>query len=152
MAVSETNDMSHDVFFPCCDESTEVCVYHEGRRSKLELEPNGVFELPVEIVPHNARTTGKNGSSGLASSLSELGQIEGMVITIANSKYMRCLKRARKATGGPRRTREDATRRIAMQSGKRCSRRTGCEGHEGSVGTQFEKGKGHLTKECVCSS
>ena len=37
MAVSETNDMSHDVFFPCCDEGTEVCVCHEGRRSKLEL-------------------------------------------------------------------------------------------------------------------
>ena len=26
MAVSETNDMSHDVFFPCC---TEVRVFHE---------------------------------------------------------------------------------------------------------------------------
>ena len=72
MAASETNNMSHDVFFPCCGEGTEACAYHEGCGTKLELESNGVFELPVEIVPHNARTTGKNGNSTVVSSLSEL--------------------------------------------------------------------------------
>ena len=95
MAVSEMSDMSHDVFFPCCYKGTDVCAYSEGCGLKLEPESNGVFELPVEIVPHNARTTGEKGKIGLVSSLSKLGQIEGMVITIANSEYMRCLKRAR---------------------------------------------------------
>ena len=69
MAVSETNEMSHDAFFPCCDVGAEVCMYHEGWRSKLELDPNGLFELPVEIVSHDARTTGGKGKSGLVSSL-----------------------------------------------------------------------------------
>ena len=47
---------------------------------------------PVEIVPHTARTTGKNCNSGLVSSLSELEQIEDMTITIANSEYTRLLE------------------------------------------------------------
>ena len=79
---------------PCWYEDTEVCAGHEGCGLKLELEPNGVIELPVQIVPHNARTAGRKDESGLVSSLSELGQIEGMMITIANSEYVRCLKRA----------------------------------------------------------
>ena len=58
-------------------------------------QTNGVFDWPVEIVPHNARTTGKNGNSGLYSSLSELEQIEDMTITIANSGRPNCLKRTR---------------------------------------------------------
>ena len=69
--------------------------------SRLELEPIGVFELPVEIVPHNARTTGKNCNSGLLSSLSELEQIEDMTATIAKSEYTECLKRARLAERAP---------------------------------------------------
>ena len=48
MEVSETNDMSHDMILPCCDEGTKVCAYHEGWRSKSELEPNKVVELPVD--------------------------------------------------------------------------------------------------------
>ena len=68
-AVSETSDMRYDVF--------------------------GVFELPVEIVPHNARMIGKNGNSCFVSSLSELEEIEDMTITIANSEYTRRVKRAR---------------------------------------------------------
>ena len=78
VAVSDTSDMSH-----------ERC------GTKLELDSNGVLELPVDIVLHNARTTGKNGKSSVFSSLSELEQIENMMITIANSEHMRCLKRAR---------------------------------------------------------
>ena len=93
MAVSETKDMSHDVFFFCCDVGTDVCVYHVGWRSKLERDPNGVFDLPAEIVPHDARTTGEKGKLGLVSSHSEL-EHEGMPTTIANSDYVRCLKRA----------------------------------------------------------
>ena len=90
MAVSETSDMSHDLFFPCCCKCTEVCAYREAWGLKLEQEPYGVCELPVEILSHNARTTGKN--LGSVSSLSELDQIEE---TIANSEYPKCLKRAR---------------------------------------------------------
>ena len=56
VAVSES-DMRHDVFFLCHDEGTQACAYHEGCGTKLELESNGVFQLPVEIVLHNARTT-----------------------------------------------------------------------------------------------
>ena len=95
VAVSETTDMSHDVSFPCCYKGTQACAYHEGGETKLDLQSDGVFELPVEIVLQNARTTGTNGKSGLFSSLSELEQIVDMMITIANSEYMRCLKRAR---------------------------------------------------------
>ena len=91
VAVSES-DMSHDVFFPCHDEGTQACAYHEGCGTKLELESNGVFELPVKIVLHNARTTGKNGKTDLNSSLSELEQIEGMTIAIASSEHPKCLK------------------------------------------------------------
>ena len=46
VAVSES-DMSHDGFSPCYDEDTQACAYHEGRGAKLELELNGVFEVPV---------------------------------------------------------------------------------------------------------
>ena len=93
--VSETSDMSHDVSFSCCYRGTEVCAHHEGCGMELELDSNGVFEWPVEIVPLNARTIGKNGNSGLHSSLSELEQIDDMTITIANSGRLKCLKRGR---------------------------------------------------------
>ena len=53
----------------------------------MDLESNGVFELPVEIVPHNARATGWKGNSGLVSSPSELEQIGDMTIATANSEY-----------------------------------------------------------------
>ena len=79
-------------------------MYHDGCGLKLELEPIGVFELPVEIVPHNARTTGKNCNSGLLSSLSELEQIEDMTVTIAKSEHTECLKRARLAERAPLRS------------------------------------------------
>ena len=88
VAVSES-DMSHDVFFLCCCKDTEVFVYHEGCGTKLELESNGVFELPVEIVLGNVRTTSFN------SSLSELERIEDMTITVAKSEHLQCLMRAR---------------------------------------------------------
>ena len=50
VAVSES-DMSHDVFFPCSDEDTQACAYHEGCGTRQELESNGVFELPVLRPP-----------------------------------------------------------------------------------------------------
>ena len=56
LGCSGSSDMSHDVFFPCHDEGTQACVHHEGCGTKLELESNGVFELPVEIVLGNVRT------------------------------------------------------------------------------------------------
>ena len=36
VAVSES-DMSHDVFFPCYDEGTQACAYHEGMLNKRSL-------------------------------------------------------------------------------------------------------------------
>ena len=92
VAVSETSDTSHDVSFSCCYKGTQAGAYHEGCGTKLELESNGVFEWLVEIVLHNAGTTGKHGNSGLYSTLSELEQIKYMMSTIANSGYTRCLK------------------------------------------------------------
>ena len=58
----------------------------------LKLESNRALELPVEIVLHNVRTIRENAKFGFVSSLSELEQFEGMMITIANSKYVRCMK------------------------------------------------------------
>ena len=57
--------MSHDTL-PLVTTEVPKCAHNEGCGMKLELESNGVFGLPVEIVPHNARTTGKNGNSGLS--------------------------------------------------------------------------------------
>ena len=50
VAVSES-DMNHDVVFPRCNEDTQACAYHEGCGTKLELEPNAVFELPILRPP-----------------------------------------------------------------------------------------------------
>ena len=65
--------------------------------TKLDLQSNGVFELPVEIVLRNARTTGTNGMHVrfVLITFSELEQIEEMMITLANSEYVSCLKRAK---------------------------------------------------------
>ena len=53
MAVSEMNDMGHDVVFPRSDRGIKAYAYHEGSDTKLELERvNGVFELPFELVPY----------------------------------------------------------------------------------------------------
>ena len=50
VAVLES-DINHDVFYPRDNEDTQACAYHEGRGRKLELESNGVFELPVLRPP-----------------------------------------------------------------------------------------------------
>ena len=70
MAVSEMNDMGHDVFFPRSDRGIKAYAYHESTGTKLELERvDGVFELPVEFVP-DSQSTSKNSTSGPYSSLS----------------------------------------------------------------------------------
>ena len=51
MAVSEMNDMGHDLFFPRSDRGMKAHAYHEGSDTKLE-RVNGVFELPVELLPY----------------------------------------------------------------------------------------------------
>ena len=55
LAVSEMNDVGHDVFFPRSDRNIKAYAYHEGSGTKLELE-NGVFGLPVELVPCSQST------------------------------------------------------------------------------------------------
>ena len=47
-------DMGHDVFFLRSDRGIMAYAYHECSVTKLELERlTGVFELPVELVPHS---------------------------------------------------------------------------------------------------
>ena len=78
MAVSEMNDMRHDVFFPRSDRGIKAYAHHESSGTKLEFERvNGVFELPVELVPYS-QSTSKNSTSGSYSSLSALEQIKDM--------------------------------------------------------------------------
>ena len=38
MAVSEINDMGHDLFFPWSDRNIKAYAYYEGSGTKLELE------------------------------------------------------------------------------------------------------------------
>ena len=57
MAVSEMNDMGHDVFFLRSDRNIKAYVDHRGQGHETgTLERvNGVFELPVEPLYHTAR-------------------------------------------------------------------------------------------------
>ena len=58
MAVSEMNDMGHDVFFPRSDRGIRAYAYHEGSGTKLELERvNGVFDLLVFKIQQNKKRT-----------------------------------------------------------------------------------------------
>ena len=150
MAVSETNHMSHDMILPCCDEGTKVFAYHEGWRSKLELEPNGVVGR-VASRRSSARcsddwrerqdgfglvTFGAGADRGhdehdckfrarevleARKTVNPAGRVRGQ------AWELRCLLSDSKsgtvgrATDGLRRAREDATRRIAMHIGKQCS-------------------------------
>ena len=79
MAVSEMNDMGHDVFFSRSDRGIKAYAYHEGSGTKLELETvNGVFELPVELVPYK-RTTSKSSNTGASSSPSVPQQLGSLM-------------------------------------------------------------------------
>ena len=74
------NDMGHGVFFPRSDRGIKAYAYHKSSGTKLEIERvNGVFELPVEIVPYS-QSTSKNSTSGPYSSLSALEQISDMMV------------------------------------------------------------------------
>ena len=54
IAVSAMNDMGQAVFFSTSDRNIKAHAYHAGSGTKLELEiVNGVFELPVELVPYS---------------------------------------------------------------------------------------------------
>ena len=76
------HDMGHDVFFPRSDRGIKAYAYHESSGTKLELERvNGVFELPVELVPYSQSTL-KNGTSGSYSSLSVLEQIKDVMVRV----------------------------------------------------------------------
>ena len=79
MAVSEINDMGHDVSFPRSDRGIKAYAYHQSNGTKLELERvNGVFELPVGLVPYS-QSTSKNSTS---SSYSALEQIKDMMVSV----------------------------------------------------------------------
>ena len=76
------NVMGPDVFFPRSDRGTKAYAYHESSGTKVELERvNGVFELPVELVPYS-QSTSKNGTSGSYSSLSALEQIKDVMVRV----------------------------------------------------------------------
>ena len=85
-AMSEMNDMVHDVFFPWSDRGIKAHAYHEGSGTKLQPKRmNGVFELPARLVL-SSQSTSKNNNSGTFSSLSALEQIEDMMVKIAKGE------------------------------------------------------------------
>ena len=87
MAVSEMNEMGHDVFFPRSDRGVKAYAYHEGSGTKLVLERvSGVFELPVELVPYK-RTTSKSNNTSAYFSLSALEQIGNLMDKIAKTEH-----------------------------------------------------------------
>ena len=65
MAVSDVNDMGHDVFSPRSDRGGKAYAYHKGSGTKLGLES----------VPYS-QSNSKNSTSGTCSSLSALEQME----------------------------------------------------------------------------
>ena len=119
MAVSEMNDMGHDVFFPRSDRGIKAYAYHENSGTKLELERvNGVFELPVKIFPYS-QSTSRNGTSGPYCSLSS--PLATFQCSWKFWKSRRDLSDSRRwtvgrQTSGPRRAREDRTRRAIATS------------------------------------
>ena len=87
MAVSEMNDMGHDVFFPRSDRGNKAYACHAGSGTKLELErANGVFELPVEPVPYK-RTTSKSSNTGASSSFSAREQLGSLMKKIGKTEH-----------------------------------------------------------------
>ena len=87
MAVSEMNDICHDVFFPRSDRGIKVYAYHEGSDTKLELEMvNGVFELPVELVPYK-QIKSKSNNIRTYSSFSAIEQIRSVMHKIAKTEH-----------------------------------------------------------------
>ena len=88
VAVSES-DMSHDVFFPCHDEGTQVPDGVERNWSWSQTESSN---CQSRLFFTMLGRTGKNGNSRLNSSLSELEQVEGMTIAIASSEHPKRLK------------------------------------------------------------
>ena len=79
MAGSAMNDKGHDVLFPRSDRGVKAYAYHEGSGTELELERvNGVFELPVELVPYK-RTTSKSNNTGASSSFSAPAQLGSLM-------------------------------------------------------------------------
>ena len=87
MAVSEMNEMGHDVFFPSSDRGIKAYAYHESSGTKLELETvNGVSEFPVELVPYK-RTTSKASNTGASSSLSAPEQLGSLMKKIGKTEH-----------------------------------------------------------------
>ena len=87
VAVSEMPEMGHDVFFPRSDRRIKAYAYHGGIGTKLELErANGVFELPVELVPYK-RTTSKASNTGASSSLSAPEQLGSLMKKIGKTEH-----------------------------------------------------------------
>ena len=87
MAVSEMNDMGHDVFFPRNDGGIKAYAYHEGSDTKLELErANGVFELPVDLVSYK-QINSKSSNTGPYSSRSAPEQIGSLTRKCAKTEH-----------------------------------------------------------------
>ena len=87
VAVSEMNDMGHDVFFPGSDTGIKEYAYHEGSDTKLELaRVNGVFELPVKLVPYK-QSSSKSSNTGPHSSLSAMQQIGNLMDKFAKTEH-----------------------------------------------------------------
>jgi len=82
MAVSEMNDMGHDVFFPRTDRDMKAYAYHEATGTKMELERrNGIYELAVDVMPYSSKDKTKEFAH-----LSALDQITEMVAKLSSSE------------------------------------------------------------------
>ena len=80
MAVSEMNDQGHDIFFPRTDRNIKAYAYHEKTNTKMEFDRvNGVFELPVEIVPNSGSSSSSSSGAEAFASLAAIEQIEDVM-------------------------------------------------------------------------
>ena len=87
MAVSEMNDMGHDVHFPRSDKGIKAYAYHDNSDTKLELERvNGVSELLVELVSYK-QINSKSNNTGAYSSLSALEQTGNLKDKLARTEH-----------------------------------------------------------------
>ena len=85
--VRDVNDMGRDVFLPRRDRGIKAYAYNEGSGTKLEFERvNGVFELPVELIPYE-RSTSKSSNTKAYSSLSAIEQIGSLMHKIASAEH-----------------------------------------------------------------
>ena len=87
MAVSEMNNMGHDVFFPRSDRGFKSYANHESSGTKLELESERSVRVASRNCPIQPEYISKNSTSGSYFSLSVLEQIKDMMVRAATVNH-----------------------------------------------------------------